>query len=347
MLPTVAGQRTAELGLGIDGVAASLDAIRGRLLRATMPLSSMLAGRRDARLVTVATVAIAVAFVLALGAPLWTLALGPIVFGVPHLLADVRYCIVRPGWHRRRALVVAAGVPLLVGTLLADTQLSITAVAGAAAAAQGSWRRRVAVIAIAAAAMLTIATWHYASLVVLVHLHNLVAIVLWWAWRPRRSWLHAIPIAVFAGLSGLLWLWTTTDGGVGPVPTRLGWEVHAAQLAPGFSEANAPRMVALFCFAQAVHYAIWLRVVPEDDRDRPTPRSFGQTLRALRRELGRPVLVVAVLAAVTFAVWATIDLAQSRASYLRFGMFHVTLELCAAALLFIEGRPAHLRESRP
>ena len=345
MLWAVAGQRAAELGFGVDGLAAGLDAVRSRLLRATMPLSSVLAGRRDARVATVATLSIVVAFSMALGAPLWTLALGPIAFGVPHLLADVRYCVVRPGWHRRRALVVAVGVPLLVGTVLADTMLSLAAVAGAAAAAHGSGRRRLAVIAIAVAAMLTIATWRYTSLVVLVHLHNVVAIVLWLAWRPRRTWLHAIPIVVFAGLSGLLWLWTAADGGLGPAPTRLGWEVHAAQLAPGFSPANASKIVALFCFAQAVHYAIWLRVMPDEDRDRPTPRSFGQTLRALRRELGRPVLAIAVLAAVVFAVWATIDLAQSRASYLRFGMFHVTLELCAAALLFIEGRPAHLRGS--
>ena len=311
-----------------------------------MPLSSVLAGDRDLRVATIATLSIGVAFLLALGAPLWTLALGPIVFGVPHLLADVRYCIVRPGWHRRTSLVVAAGVPLLVGTIMADVQLSLAAVAGAAAAAHGPTRRRLAVIGVAVGMMLAIAAWRRPSLIMMVHLHNVVAIALWWAWRPRRTWVHAIPIAAFVGLSAVLW-WMTTPGTVlGPLPARLGWDVHAHQLAPGLSEVNDARIVALFCFAQAVHYAIWLRVVPDDDRDRPTPRTFGQTLRALRRELGRPVLAVALVAALVFAIWAVFDLAQSRASYLRFGMFHVTLELCAAALLFIEGRPAHLRGPR-
>lgn len=311
-----------------------------------MPLSSVLAGRRDLRVATVATASICVAFALAVGAPLWTLAVGPIVLGVPHLLADVRYCIVRPGWHRRPALVVAVGGPLLVGTVMADVPLSLAAVAGAAAAAQGSWRRRLAILVIVVAGMLAIAAWRRPSLILLVHLHNVVAIALWWAWRPRRTWVHAVPIAVFAGLSILLWIGTVPGGGFGPASTRLGWDVHAAQLAPGFSELTATRIVALYCFAQAVHYAIWLRVVPDDDRDRPTPRTFGQTLRALRRELGRPVLALALVTAVFFAVWAVFDLAQSRASYLRFGMFHVTLELCAAALLFIEGRPAHMQGPR-
>ncbi len=341
-----AGQRTADLGIAVDGLAAGLDALRVRLLRGLMPLSSVLAGDRDLRVATVATVSIGLAFVLALEAPLWTLALGPIVFGVPHLLADVRYCIVRPGWHRRTSLVVAAGVPLLVGTMLADVQLSLAAVAGAAAAAHGPTRRRVAVIAVAVGMMAAIAAWRRPSLILMVHLHNLVAIGLWWAWRPRRTWVHAIPLVVFAGLSAALWWMTTPTDALGPISADLGWQVHASQLAPGFSEADAARVVALFCFAQAVHYAIWLRVVPDDDRDRPTPRTFGQTLRALRREIGRPVLVAAAVAALVFAIWAVFDLAQSRASYLRLGMFHVTLELCAAALLFIEGRPAHLRGPR-
>jgi molybdate transport system substrate-binding protein len=39
--------------------------------------------------------------------PLWMLALGPILLGVPHLLADLRYCVFRPGWHRQAAIWVA------------------------------------------------------------------------------------------------------------------------------------------------------------------------------------------------------------------------------------------------
>lgn len=338
-----AGQRTADLGFGVEGLAAGLDAVRNRILRSTMPLSSVLAGRRELRVATVATVSVAVAFVLALGAPLWTLALGPILFGVPHLLADVRYCIVRPGWHRRRALVIAAGIPLLAGAVTTDVQLSLAAVAGAAAAAHGPMRRRLFVLALAAGAMLAIAAWRRPSLIVMVHLHNVVALGLWWAWRPRRTWVHAVPLLAFVALSVVLWLLAGNFGGPATAPLQLGWTAHMAQLAPGFSETTAVRLVVLFCFAQAVHYAIWLRVVPDDDRDRPTPRTFAQTLRALRRELGRLVLAVAAVAALGFAGWAVFDLAHARFSYLRFGMFHVTLELCAAALLFIEGRPAHTR----
>lgn len=330
-------------GMGPAVVVAALDAVRARALRGLVPVSSVLAARRELRVAVIGSASIAFAFLLAVGAPLWTLALGPIVLGVPHLLADVRYCIVRPGWHRRAPLVVAVGVPLLLGSILSDPTISLAAVAGAAAAAEGRAWRRFLVLALAAAAMLAMLNWRGPSQLALVHAHNLVAIGLWWAWRRRRTRLHALPLLLFVGLSALLFIAAPVPGLHDAAPARLDLQRHLAELAPGLSVELGARVVLLFCFAQAVHYAIWLRMVPDEDRDRATPRTFGQSLRALRRELGRPVLVVTALVAGTFAVWAVVDLAHARTSYLRFGMFHVTLELCAAALLFIEGRPVDRR----
>lgn len=57
---------------------------------------------------------VAIAFALTLGVPFWLLALGPIVWGVPHVVADIRYLIIRPGLHRRKVLWFAVGIPLLV-----------------------------------------------------------------------------------------------------------------------------------------------------------------------------------------------------------------------------------------
>jgi hypothetical protein len=320
-----------------------LDLLRAGLLRRLVPVSSVLAARRELRVAVVGTLSIALAFALTVGAPLWTLALGPIVLGVPHLLADVRYCIVRPGWHRRTALVVAVGVPLLVGALLSDLSISLAALAGAAMAAEGTLRRRGVVLAAATTAILASLLLRGPTQLVLVHAHNVVAIGLWLAWRRRTTRLHLLPLATFVGLAALLF-WAAPLPGVHDVaPERLGLPRHLAELAPGLPIEIGARVVLLFCFAQAVHYAIWLRLVPEEDRDRPTPRTFGGSLRALRQELGAPVLVVAGLSASVFAVWAAFDLAHARGSYLRFGTFHVTLELCAVALLFLEGRPTARR----
>ena len=92
----------------------------------------------------------------------------------------------------------------------------------------------------------------------------------------------------------------------------------------------------MFAFAQAVHYGVWLRLIPEDDRKQATPRPFIATFRALRQDMGGVVLLVATLLATGLAAWAVFDLAEARMSYLRLALFHGYLELAACAILYIQ-----------
>jgi hypothetical protein len=112
----------------------------------------------------------------------------------------------------------------------------------------------------------------------------------------------------------------------------------AYTLAPFAEPIVATRLVVIFTFAQSVHYAIWLRLVPEDARTRRSPRPFRSTYRALLADLGPVVLVGATLAAFAIAVWAVVDLATARDGYLRAAIGHGHLELAAGALLFAGGR---------
>jgi hypothetical protein len=140
-----------------------------------------------------------------------------------------------------------------------------------------------------------------------------------------------LPLALFVGLSlALLGL---------PFDIAITSADELRRLAPGLSEPLASRVLLSFCFAQGVHYVIWLRLVPEDDRVRVSPRTFRASHRALVRELGTPLLSIAAAVALGFAAWAVIDLHAARDGYLALAGFHVVLELAAAALIFIEGRP--------
>src|SRR5207342_1597240 len=56
----------------------------------------------------------------------------------------------------------------------------------------------------------------------------------------------------------------------------------------------ALRFTGFFAFAQAVHYGVWLKLLPEEDRARRGVRSFRASYRALTRDLGH-VLPVAAL----------------------------------------------------
>lgn len=326
---------------------AGLDAVRLRLLRACMPVSSRLAADREARVAVVASLTVLTSFVLAMTCPLALLAIGPLLLGVPHLLADVRYCVVRPGWHRDRT-VQLAGLPIVAVGLGADLSIGLAAVGVVVVAAEAPLRRRVAGLVVVGSLLLTTAAIGRWFDVALLHLHNVVAVGLWLAWRRRTRRWHLVPLALIAVGSLAIVLW--------PVPLEVDWLApaaiplrhHLAMLAPRLPFDLAIPLVVLFAFMQAVHYGLWLRVVPEEDRDRATPRTFRASLRALDRDVGRWLVRLFMLVAVALALWAVVDLYAARIGYLRFARFHAVLELCVVALVLVENRPLTARrEARP
>ena len=95
----------------------------------------------------------------------------------------------------------------------------------------------------------------------------------------------------------------------------------------------------MFTFAQAIHYGVWLKLVPDDDRARATPPTFAASYRALRSDLGPVAVGVTAALCVGLAIWAVFDLAAASDGYFRMARFHGHLELSAAAVLLMEGRP--------
>lgn len=321
----------------LDGVLAGLDRGRAWLLRALVPLSSHLVGDREARVAVVASSAVLLSFLLALLAPLALLALGPILLGVPHLLADMRYCIVRAGWPRRRVLWIVA-LPVLAVGLGASVVVGLVGVALVVLASAASVRRRITGLAIVGALLvigLLVGRWFD---VTVAHLHNVVAVVLWLRWRERQRRWHLVPLALVVACSLVLVAWPGPLGLHWLAPASVPLRDHLALLAPGLPQALAVSLVVSFAFMQAVHYGLWLRVVPEEDRERATPRSFRASLRALDHDLGRLVVRITLVAALMLAGWAILDLHAARLGYLRFARFHAVLELCVLALVWTEGR---------
>lgn len=328
--------------LSIESLLAPADGVRRRLLRALGPRVGFFAANREARVCLLATTVVFGALAGSVLLPLWMLALGPIVLGVPHIVADVRYLVVRRGYHRRLAVWVLVAAPLAVGALTGRVAWGFIGAVGALVAARTTTLRRA--IGLAIAVPLAIVTWRHTgwSALIFAHLHNFMGVALWWAWRPRTTRLHWIPLALFAAVSIALVAgaadpvlrWFASAGPVGATTMAQ----HLAALAPFAGPALGVRLVLLYAFAQSVHYGVWLRLVPEEDRPRPAPRGFASTYVALRADLGWLPLVVFGALAVALAAWATRDLAGARAGYLRFAVVHGQLEVAAAALLWAEAR---------
>ena len=330
-----------------------LDRARVLWLRALGPLGRWLVRDREARVGVAGALAISVALAATLAFPIWLLALGPIVWGVPHVLSDVRYLVVRPGLHRRWPLWLAAGVPLFVLTFTLQTSWGLVAAAGAALVARGSVARKLAVATpIACLALLASRDWFFAA-VIFAHAHNVIGVALWWAWRGRERAMHLLPLAAFVLgnallLSGALDPVLFASGGLAHVAGGMDLYYHIGSLAPDALGALGPRLVLSFAFSQSVHYVIWVRMVPDEDRRRETPRTFASTLRALRADFGWPLVALAVLFAIGLAVWAAIDLFAARTGYLRAVLFHGHLEVAAAAVFLVEGlRPSRATEAAP
>jgi len=341
-------------GRGADLVFGPLDALRAKLLHALGPLARWLVVDREARVALTMALWIGLALLGASTIPLWMLAIGPLVLGVPHVVGDVRYLVARRGLHLRKEMVILVGGPLLASALEGSVATALLAVFGALLAARTTRSKRgLGLVVVGALVGLAWYFGYWADLA-FAHLHNFVAIALWMMWRPRTRpyhwWtlgLYVVAIALLAsGAAAPMleatngWSWTLTDD-----PQGLDVHYHAWVLAYGADMETASRVILVFAFAQSMHYLVWVRLVPEDDRGRDTPRTFRASWYALKRDLGPVLLWGAIVAGLAVAVWAIVDLAAARVGYLRMAIFHGQLELVALALLFAEGRP-RIRSAR-
>ena len=333
-----------------DLLLSPLDGLRRRVLVALGPIGLPLV--RDRELRVAAAGALTVLFALALTglAPLWSMALGPVILGAPHLVADVRYLVVKPGLHRRRLLAVGAGIPLLCAAANLGVQAGLVACAMVLLIAEATPKKRIAGLLAVAALAWGAALAESSAELIFAHLHNFLAVGFFWMWRPRSRRLHAVPLVLFALASAAIGFGALDAAWIAAsrfAPAGLDAADRLATLAPDLTGAAGGRLVLLFAFAQSVHYAVWLRLLPDEARPQKTPRTFAASARALRADFGAVGLAACAAVAVGIAGWAAFDLANAYDGYLRLAVFHGHLELAAIALIFCEGRAALApRESR-
>jgi hypothetical protein len=314
---------------------APLDATRSFVLRRAGRRFAFLFADRAARTTLLGALGVLFALVVARHAPLVALALGPIVLGVPHLIADVRYLVVRRGLHRRRAVVLLTLIPLALSLVLPTLELAGVVTLGAALAARGAIPRRIAVALLGLAlCALGVMTGLVAD-IVFGHLHNVIAIGLWWWMRPRtRGFELVVPLMIVLSAFALC----ITTSSFTAYASVLPIDAMIFSLSPVADFDDALTWVSLFAFGQMVHYAVWLRLMPEDARATRAPRPFVSSFRALLRDFGAGALLVAIGIAIAIAVYACVDVVAARDAYLRLALFHGPMEVAFAGLAYAEAR---------
>lgn len=316
---------------------------------------------RGLRMAVLALGHMSVGLTLTLLVPMWLLLLGPIVLGVPHVAGDVRYLIVKPPLPLGRlGLVLLLGpLALMTGLRLApadwglwhaeiEVLLGALAIAGGLIVARTSLERRVVAFACLAGVAALGAHFAYGAILVIAHLHNFVAFAAWlWLYRSEASWSRvAVVGAAYLAVCSLILagafdgiLLTSTYGGSA---AGLDMDHFAPTLAPGIEPVMAMRVVALYAFAQSFHYAVWVRLVPQQMDPRPAPPTFMRTVGRLRQDLGAVGFWLVVVSAVGLPIAALLTNAQDvRYLYLVAVIFHGWLELAvfgALALHRAQGR---------
>ncbi|MFT7582859.1 MAG: hypothetical protein ACI9MR_004543 [Myxococcota bacterium] len=299
---------------------------------------------------------IVVACVLAFVAPLWLLLLGPLLLGVPHVVSDLRYLVVRPVAAVPRAALLAIGAGLAAMTVCRVAAMAGLSVDLRAELACGAFATFAAVALSSPAGRLKTAALGGVILVgwlalenpaqtilIVAYGHNVIAFGLWlWLARKIGPPRHLVPAVSLYLAATLLILGGAADALVPAVflsdvgGLTLGQMTET--LAPGFDPIWATRLVTWFAFSQAVHYIIWLRLVPQQQAARSAPPTWRRSARDLRRDLGQGGLMLVVALSVGLPLWALLGSATDvRALYLSVVVFHGWLEIAMFSAIATSG----------
>jgi hypothetical protein len=291
----------------------------------------------------IALALVAAALLATLASPLWVLLVAPLVLGVPHLAADLRYLILRGPLRPVTIVMIATPLAAIIGLRAAallgaplDPQLEIAlglmAVGLGASAGRRGRPRTVTLVAVGVLAVPALLAPR-GALLVLLHGHNAVAFVIWLRWADRG--VHApVRLAIVLGVVAVIALCAlgAFDACLRAAPaTHLDLARLAHSFAPGAGPIAGGRVVLIYAFMQAVHYVIWLQLVP-GGLARPGGGPAG--LAGLRRDFGTRGLGVIAIAAIAVPVLALAgDAARVRDTYLAVVVFHAWLELAVIGSL--------------
>jgi len=107
------------------------------------------------------------------------------------------------------------------------------------------------------------------------------------------------------------------------------------------------RGLFLYAFGQSLHFAVWLRLMPEVDRPARVPKPLRRALAEFRMDFGRwawPLLAVAAVSVVLLFAGG----GPAREAYFALTYFHVGLEAAALARRAAVGpSPVPIAEAAP
>ncbi len=340
-----------------------LDLLRSRMLKATLKVSFCreIFQSRSKRIFFMGLTAMSIYFVVSLFFPIWVLFLGPIVWGVPHLISSLRYNTNTPFSKRKKLVLFQSFIWLAVFAyritvdifqipiFFSDIPLLFEVICLAVAFLfQVIINRRVNIqifFYFTLFATLLFLTYRYPIQTALFLLigHNYVPLFSWFkSCQDRqdiRTFFLLSALYFLLSLILLLGLLEPFYSYFSPVKnvTFLKWEYTDIANSLGASPSDYPfwfRIVSLYAFSQAIHYFLWIKAIPENFLPQQFPPSFKWSLQKLKNDFGSgSVLILIGLMVTGTAYWLFFEFQSARLFYFSVASYHGFLELSALPFL--------------
>lgn len=342
----------------LNSVLFQLDFLRGLLLKKTLrvPAFRHLFTHRSSRLLVFFLIACLIYLPLSLFFPVWIAVIGPIIYGVPHIIASLRYSQPRSTQRLRSSfvgvwtLVTAYRIVTDLGfwdhdNIIGNLDVEIFSVIVTFAIFWLVHRQNQTKLSLGVIkgslliSMLLLAAWflplEFSAFLLLFH--NAVAFIYWIGQaKPGSEKITAITSTViFLGLTAIILL-----GGFeflykyfppqGFIPRfDLSYEDLGQALAPWSANYKTWfNFFVAYVFGQSLHYFVWLKAIPEQHLPTQTPVSFRTSYEWLARDFGKKLLVLLIISIVsTMAMWLVFNMNEARIIYFAIASYHGFHEL--------------------
>jgi hypothetical protein len=303
------------------------------------------------------SLALIVLLFVALIAPLLLLFIGPMLYGIPHLISSARYLprfFVRDRhWSPLVLILTVVCVLLFLSESATAKSLSYRfnfwafTLSFVAFSLWLFWKRQWSLSTLATrgvfAGILATVFWCYPvrTAASLMLIHNFVAYLFWWMSRKdsRESRTIILCALQFLGVHALIFSAYLDSFILNIDQSFLGSSVFGirlvgigAQIASAFDSdiSTFYRAAVAYAVGQSLHYFVWLKAIPEQHLNKQFPTAFQESFRLLQRDMGRWMAVVAVAASLVFLlVHAVVPYANLRYAYLLLASYHGLAEIAA------------------
>lgn len=333
----------------MSDVISSLDRFRQAFLGLTLKNLGLVKiyQRYETRTILGIVFSTLISLPLAIFRPDLVLALGPLIFGYPHLMASYRYLITRErGDHSLRPRIFYVFAAFTLCTLMVfQTRLFFSELHF------GVWPPVFATLALFSVHFLgmqkgkmglltgtltglsfALFAWKdsllYAGAVLMIH--NFVAYAHWFMSCRNRTQRNVAQYSALFFLAIHLWVWS---GGADQwlFVTRLSeWQIEttAWSLASWAPDALTwYRFLVLYAFGLSMHYFVWLRALPETEIRSGIPLCFRLSFEEWRSDFGKVSLQLAFLISVFGLMIWLIDSSRGQTMYFQIALLHGSLEL--------------------